>query len=170
MLSQNHFSNQAHKFLVICIQNMFLQHVGGILLWMWFRGQSPLCNEPYLVDGFWVLSQLFSWWVLSFDPFMAFDLLPCHLSLHVSKQRDIFFFSCVLKDDSIPLVHHHFCDWQCHHPHDFHFHTYTWSFTSIKFTSSKKLSGWSSCNTKFDVWVIFLWHFCLHVVNEYDQN
>jgi hypothetical protein len=29
MLSQNHFSNQAHKFLVIYIQNMFLQHVGG---------------------------------------------------------------------------------------------------------------------------------------------
>jgi hypothetical protein len=29
MLSQNHFSNQAHKFLVISIQNMFLQHVGG---------------------------------------------------------------------------------------------------------------------------------------------
>lgn len=106
--------------------------------------------------GFEFWANCLSGWGLSFDPFMAFDILPCHLSLHVSKQRDPFFlylcFERWLHSTSPPPI---FCKRQCHHPHDFH--THTWSFTSIKFTKSKKVGGgWSSCNTKFDVgWFFF---------------
>jgi hypothetical protein len=145
MLSQNHFPNQAHKFLVI---DLHPKHVLTTHGW----GFSYECH----LKGKALMQWAFSWWVFwVLTHLLHLTYYHCHLSLHVSKQRDLFFFTCVLKDDSIPLIQHHFCEHQCPHPHDFHTHTHG-VLQASNFPIAKKVSGWSSCNTKFDVvWFFF---------------